>query len=203
MEGLFMPTERCQICARVNSPPDDVCKHNICSRTGGARDAHQKDDGPPSVLSEDAILVSGKGVVPAIVTFYVNATWRTAHVAVAMKAMLADQRQVLLFETHPYGRHALIELTVPSCDLEKIHQHLLADGVESHTLVPRPDTTNVYVVTANEAADAAVVKFGERYDQAKANFQRGTAHIIGGDTRQEAQRVFEQIVSDFTRSGVH
>ena len=55
MEGLFMPTERCQICARVNSPPDDVCKHNICSRTGGARDAHQKDDGPPSVLSEDAI----------------------------------------------------------------------------------------------------------------------------------------------------
>ena len=42
-----------------------------------------------------------------------------------------------------------------------------------------------------------------RYDQAKANFQRGTAHNIDGDTRQEHQRVFEQIVSDFTRSGVH
>ena len=129
--------------------------------------------------------------------------WDVAKTGAAMKGFLADQKQVLIFQTEEGGHAALYKFTAPfNYSIEDVHANLLADGVAFHTLRPTGHGTDVYVADLDGSAHDAVDKASGRYD-AQVEFQRGRAEFLGTtkqdgtdrEQRDDARRAYAEIIS--------
>jgi hypothetical protein len=130
-------------------------------------------------------------------------TYEQLKVAAAMKAHIADQKAVLVFQEAKGGGAALYSFAA-SGEIDKIHQDLLADGVAFHTIVPTPEGPKVYVVDmeGTEETAHAVATAAGRYD-APVDIQHGHAAFNQGtddtgsdrEQRDSARAAYEGIIS--------
>jgi hypothetical protein len=108
-------------------------------------------------------------------------TFEELSVAAAMKAHLAEQKDALVFQDDPNGDKFLYSFHAAG-DLEEIHNNLLDDGIEFHTVVPTKDGATVYVADMSGDAKDAVAKGAQRY-HSKVTVDQGQAKFIGPENQ--------------------
>jgi hypothetical protein len=123
-------------------------------------------------------------------------------VASAMKASIAEQKAALVFQDDAKGKAVLFSFPAKG-SLDKIHQDLLDDGVEFHTVIPTKGGAMVYVVDTEGDEDAAKsVAKAARHQGSKVTFDRGRADFIGTtkqdgtdrEQRDDAIAAYERII---------
>ena len=145
------------------------------------------------------------GAEHSTMTVVDHADWDKLRLAAAMKGHLADQKQVLIFKESGEGETPTASLYSFSAtgDLATIHQHLLEDGAQFHTLMPTPDGAKVWIADTERSAEtrATVKKAAARYG-AEIDAREGRAEFLGTqrDTgsdrsqRDDARRTYEGII---------
>jgi hypothetical protein len=132
-----------------------------------------------------------------------NADWDHLVLSGVMKAHLADQKAVLVFQQQDGGKVALAQFEATG-NLATIHKNLLKDGLENHTLVPTSNGARVYVVDLDGSQTAAVKKGASRYGKdnpVHVQFGRGefigTTKTDGSDREQRdsARSVYEAYIN--------
>jgi hypothetical protein len=156
--------------------------------------------------AEDSVITEADGV-----------DWETLKASVAMKASLADQKAALIFQDAEEGvagpegsAPAHLMSFEATGSLEEIHQNLLADGVDFHSIVPHEGGATVYNVDLDGSRQASMEKAAERYGTTP-NVQYGHAQFIGntdnsgdGDQaqRHEAQLAYARLLKGSGVDGV-
>ena len=130
-------------------------------------------------------------------------TFEDLRLAAAMKAHIADQKAVMVFQEAHDGGAALYSFRALG-HLDDIHHDLLTDAVEFHTIVPTPDGPVVHVVDmeGTEETAHAVGRAVARYD-APVDIQHGHAAFIQGtddtgsdrEQRDSSGAAYEGIIS--------
>jgi hypothetical protein len=128
-------------------------------------------------------------------------TFEDLRLAAAMKAHIADQKAVMVFQEAHDGGAALYSFRALG-HLDDIHHDLLTDGVEFHTIVPTQDGATVYVVDMEGTNADAVVRAAKRY-AAAVDVQHGHAAFIQGtddtgsdrEQRDSSRAAYEGIIS--------
>ena len=121
-------------------------------------------------------------------------------VGAAMKAHLAEQKDALVFQDDPDGDQFLYSFHADG-DLEEIHDNLLADGIEFHTVIPTKGGAMVYVADMSGDAKDAVAKGAQRY-HSKVTVDQGKAKFIGPENqggtdaeyRARSRAAYERII---------
>lgn len=133
-----------------------------------------------------------------------NSDWDRTVLATVMKGYLADQKSVLVFQQQE-GGHAVLAHFDAKGDLATIHENLLKDGLEFHTIVPTPTGATVYIVDLDGSAADAIKRGASRYgEDNKISIQFGRGEFIpsfeqqveGSDREQRisARSVYEQVI---------
>jgi hypothetical protein len=122
------------------------------------------------------------GAENSVMTTIHGGTFEQLRIAAAMKASIAEQKAALIFQHHDDGNAALYTFTAKG-DLDTIHKHLLADGVEFHTIIPTSGGATVHVVDMSGDAYDAVSKAAARH-HAEVGTELGRAEFIG-TTKQD------------------
>ena len=166
---------------------------------GASADIHKK----LSIQALDTSIIGAwsDGAENSVMTRY-DADWEQTLLAGVMKAHLADQKAVLVFQSMQGGKTALAMFTAKG-DLDSIHKNLLEDGIENHTMVPTKDGATVYVVDLDgstlEAIDKGAQRYGEN-NEVLVQFGRGefvgTTKEDGTDREQRdsARQVYESYI---------
>lgn len=128
--------------------------------------------------------------------------WNRTVLASVMKGYLADQKAVLVFEQQADGKDAMVQFHATGT-VKKIHENLVKDGVENHTIVPTKDGAMVYVVDLNGSALEQIDKGAQRYGKDNpVYYQFGKAEFIGTDTyegtdrqqRDRAREIYQKVI---------
>jgi hypothetical protein len=131
--------------------------------------------------------------------------YEAVKLAAVMKAHIADQKSVLVFNETDDGEDTLQSFMAKG-SLEDIHNALLEDGVQNHTIVPTEGGARVFVVDMDGSAREAVKKAASRYNEGdKPNairLQHGQGEFIGTDKedgtdreqRDSARAVYESVI---------
>ena len=134
------------------------------------------------------------GAENSLMTEVEGGTFDQLRVAAAMKAHIAQQKAALVFQQDPAGKAVLASFAAKG-SLATIHDNLLADGVEFHTVIPTKDGATVYVADLDGSAHDAIEHAAQRYS-ATPEFQIGHAEFIPPDTKSDGsdaeQREFSQ-----------
>jgi hypothetical protein len=149
------------------------------------------------------------GAENSVMTETEDADWETLKVGVAMKAFLANQKAALIFQDAEEGTQgpegsepAHLISFVAQGNVDKIHQDLLSDGVDFHSIVPTRDGAIVYNVDVDGTRQASMEEAAKRYGT-KPRVQFGHAEFIGNKTnkgdndhaqRHEAQLAYAGII---------
>ena len=149
-------------------------------------------------INHGAIGAWSDGAENSIMTEMTGGTWEQLQANVAMKASLANQKDVLVFQEATDGHEHLYSFHATG-SVEKIHQDLLADGVAFHTIVPiQGGGATIYAVDMGdngEATSQAVAKAAQRYGTEPTD-QPGRAKFVVGDnpgTTGQEQRHIAQL----------
>ena len=142
------------------------------------------------------------GAENSMMTEVEGGTFDQLRVAAAMKAHLAQQKAALIFQEDPAGKETLVHFAATG-SLATIHDNLLADGVEFHTLIPTQGGATVYVADLDGSAHDAIEHAAQRYD-ATPEFHIGHAEFIPPETKSDgsdaeqrefSQREYERIIA--------
>jgi len=133
-------------------------------------------------------------------------SWEDLRTVMAMKGYLANQKQVLAFQARDTNAPDFLAQFAATGNVKDIHDKLLADGLEFHTLQPTSTGAQVYVYhdhTHGPAQDVVdkLVKAAKHYGTAP-EIEFGKGEFIGADkdlatdafTREHARKVFEGII---------
>ncbi len=166
-----------------------------------------------SVEIDDALHVSRAKEVDVIgawsdgaensVMMEADSDWDHAVLATVMKGYLADQKSVLVFQQD--GGHAVMAQFAANGDLSTIHDNLLKDGLEFHTLEPTQEGAIVHICDLDGSLADAIKKGASRYGKDnRIGIQFGRAEFIpsfdqqveGSDRAQRdgARRVYEATI---------
>jgi hypothetical protein len=148
----------------------------------------------------DIIGAWADGAENSVMTVIDNADWDRMKTAAAMKGYLADQKSVLIFQDDEAGEAALFKFKATG-SIGDIHDGLLKDGVQFHTLEQTVDGANVYVADLDGSAYDAVNKAAERYDT-DVEYRVGRAEFVGTikadgtdrEQRDDARRAYEEAI---------
>lgn len=102
------------------------------------------------------------------------------------------QKAVIAFQAHEGGPDALHVLHSKSKDLRALHAKLQNHGIEFQTFVPHHDGTRIEVVDFGKGLADKIGQFhGEPTNEVTGHeSHEGTAHYIGGDTRDEGAAAY-------------
>ena len=149
------------------------------------------------------------GAENSVMTTVQDSDYSKLKIAAAMKAHLANQKQALVFQQDAAGPAHLYDLNAKG-SLESIHQALLSDGVNYHTLVPNEagDGAKVFVVDTDGSMIGPVTKAAKRFGSV-INYTSGHAEFIGtqkedgsdNDQRNDARRAYEGIINQSSVQG--
>jgi hypothetical protein len=132
-----------------------------------------------------------------------GASWDELRLAAAMEGALANQKAVLAVLGDANGAGALYRFQAKG-DLAAIHEALLADGLEFHTLVPNGEGAMVYVADPDASPETMkAVKQAAARHNAEVVFHRVRIEFIGtqksdgsdADQRADAQASYARIIS--------
>jgi hypothetical protein len=133
-----------------------------------------------------------------------DAPWDNFKLAAVMKAHLADQKSVLLFDEQEGGKTVLAHFNAKG-KVDEIHRNLLEDGLDQHTIVPVKGGARVYVVDLDGSHSDAIEKGAARYGDAnKVTVKFGRGEFIGTDKedgsdseqRDSAREVYEAAINE-------
>lgn len=139
--------------------------------------------------------------------------WKTTVLSAVMKAHIADQKSVLVFQQQERGVSVLAQFDAKGKNLAAITKNLAKDGIENHTIVPTKDKdgkvtgATVYIVDLDGSNLKKIEKAAKRYGS-DAYFQSGRAEFIGSDDtkdesgnaltdrqqRDRSRKVYESII---------
>lgn len=122
-----------------------------------------------------------------------RATYEQIELSAAMKGMLADQKAVIPFHVEPNGKDAMYRFDAPSSDLRAVHDQLMKDGIEYHTLQPVDHSIRVWVFDKGTEIPDKVRAAGERYGK-QVEVWQGRGEFVGGDTRDAGRAVYQSII---------
>ena len=168
---------------------------------GASADIHRK----LGINARDTSIVGAwsDGAENSIMTRY-NADWNETLLAGVMKAHLADQKAVLVFQPAKLGKTVLASFKATG-DLDAIYKNLLADGIENHTIDPIDGGAMVHVVDLDGSSLKAIDKGAARYGQDNpVDIQFGRGEFIGTtkedgtdrEQRDSARRVYQSYIDE-------
>jgi predicted ABC-type ATPase len=141
------------------------------------------------------------GAEPTVVSYLPTRDYEKVRTAAAMQGLLAEQKAVIPFVQGRGGRDVLHVIDVPNHDLAGLHQQLLKDGVQFHTLQPTPSGTRVLVFNpgGDNGTARAVKQFalGVHGDRSRL---RGRGEFLGSWTsRAEGAKTYQQVIDAYRR----
>lgn len=176
-------------------------------RQQNLRAASAEIDKQLGIDSKDSDIIGAwaDGAENSIMSISQHASLDQLRVSGAMKGYLADQKSVLLFHDREDAPAVLYKFEVPSPDLPKVHENLLADGLAFHTIVPHAGGMSIYVADLDGSLHDAVAKASGRYG-ANVEYRWGDAQFIGTsketgsdrDQRDDARRAYAKIIAEST-----
>src|SRR5512141_1754672 len=121
-------------------------------------------------------------------------SYDTLRLAAAMKGVLADQKAVIPCKVTKDGPDSLYQVKVGHTDLPKIHDELVAMGLENNTLIPHGDHTDVYLFDPGTQMEAHVNSAGEHYGQRPTRW-RGNGEFLGSENdRTEGRQKYQETI---------
>ena len=142
------------------------------------------------------------GAENSTMSIITGSNWEKIKLSASMKGWVADQKSVLIFQERSAGDgdSALARFEAQG-NLTEIHENLLADGVENHTLVPTATGATVYVADLENNQSAAIKQAASRYGENNPIGVRfGRGEFVGApydyqgsdrETRDAARDVYE------------
>lgn len=114
-----------------------------------------------------------------------------------------NQKSVLLFREGADGHDVAHVLVVPETNADKIHNDMLARGIEYKTVVPHPTDSGKSVVHTIDFAGGATPDIEAYARDAHAEHYKhlGTAELIGADSRDEAHRIYDRVLAETAHHG--
>lgn len=121
-------------------------------------------------------------------------TFDQIRTSAAMKGLIAEQKAVLPFQVDRHGKDALYRLSVASSDLKQLHQGLIKQGIDFHTLEPTDKGANVWVYDPGNKLGDKVAKVGDYYDT-QIDKWRGHGEFLGSwDSREEGAKAYQATI---------
>ena len=119
----------------------------------------------------------------------------------ALLGKMSKQKQVIAFNRTPAGPDRVWQFD-DGPDMEKVRQALSAAGIQYRTLTP-PGKANknvgVYIFDQGANLGDAVSKVAKQF-RSTLRFFKGEGKFIGGDTREEGAKAFDEVIGGYKGS---
>jgi len=112
----------------------------------------------------------------------------------------AAQQKAVVYFAEGDGNDVAHVLTVPDSDPARVAAEMLRHGIEYKTIVPGGSSSGViaHVLDFGGGLSPNVEAYARESRAAHAR-RIGTAHLVGGETREEGLRAFERILQGVAR----